>query len=120
MESKLRINETVEMLVGEDKELYIKVAERLNNEVYSIVKEEKEKICKTRGYHEFGSWKTKEGEIPYYDINGNKNGMTIHGSYYTRTCNYCGKVEKAYSGNYKDYLTENNKFLKKLKLSNKK
>lgn len=111
-EKIIKLDEIINDIANNDPELYSRLVDRLNNNIYTILREEKRKICLDRGYHTFSNWCELEGERPQRIIDGDINYYS-YGTYYQRECEYCGEIEKAYSIESKNILTKRNNENKK-------
>lgn len=116
--NELKLEKIINGIANNDPELYSRLVDRLNNNIYSIIKEEKEKICLDRDYHDFSEWKKEiVNEECYSDIW--ETSFTKPVNYYKRKCLYCGYEQETNNKDMINSLTEKNEKSKTLYLKRK-
>lgn len=91
---------STETVTDDDRELISRLLDRLFHGFDRAVKEEKQAICRERGYHLYGDWEQTFGKKP------GPWGITS-GEYEKRVCKFCGDELPAYSPEEKE-IKENN------------
>jgi len=88
------VDSFLDSLSSDDETFKSRLFDKFIKNYCNLAKDIKEGIC---GYtHDFSEWNEEQGTIHVYDEYGEIVGFR-QGTFYTRQCNYCGKIEKVYS-----------------------
>ena len=98
----------INTMFSDDEELKYRVFCKFINDYSYVEKKIRKDIC---GFnHSFTNWEKTVGKVPIYDEDGEIERYSNKKEYLKRICKYCGKEQKAYDEEHKEYIEQETKY----------